>query len=271
MAPERVTRPTLAALLQTARTIAAVVDLGMTRLHHEQAVATIGHEIRQPLSVVVTALDLLQRTSQQVPAAPLRAAQRQALQLARLVETLLDAARVLGGRVELNRHLVDLRDILAFAVESMNGDIAGKQQQLHWDAPSRPLWCVGDPDRLQEVAVNLLSNAHRYTPEGGSIEVIAAALSDVRVTFAVRDSGGGVDPVIRERMFKPFTRSASFKGMGLGLTISLGIVQAHGGTISVESNEPEPGTTFRVELPALLGRTREICPRSNAHAATRGR
>jgi signal transduction histidine kinase len=257
--PARATRPVIAALLQTAQTMAAVVELQMTRLHHEQAVATIGHEIRQPLSALVTALDLMQRMSQQVPVAPLRIAQRQALQLARLVETLLDAARILGGRLQLHRHLVDLRTVLAAAVESIRADITAKHQELRWEMPHRPLWCVGDPERLQEVALNLLSNAHRYTPEGGTIEVTTAAPSDARVMFSVRDTGSGIDQVVREHMFKPFSHSASRKGMGLGLTISLGIVQAHDGTITVDSNEPDPGTTFRVELPGLLGRTRDIC------------
>jgi signal transduction histidine kinase len=259
IASGRVTRPVIAALLQTARTVAAAVELQAARLHHEQAVATIGHEIRQPLSGLVTALDLMQRMSPQVPAAPLRTAQRQALQLAQLVETLLDAARILGGRLQLNRRLVDVRAVLAGAVESIRADVNAKHQQLKWEMPYRPLWCVGDRERLQEVTINLLSNAHHYTPEGGTIEVAAAAPSEVGVMFSVRDSGTGIDQVVREHMFKPFSPSASTHGMGLGLTISLGIVQAHGGTITVDSNEPDPGTTFRVELPGLLGRTREIC------------
>jgi signal transduction histidine kinase len=182
------------------------------------------------------------------------------VQLVRLVNTLLDASRVLGGRLRLDRHLTDLRTVLAAAADNVRADLSAKGQHLTWNLPERPVWCVVDTERLQEVVLNLLTNAHRYTPEGGTIEVSAEQQGEAAVMFTVRDTGVGLAPETRDRVFRPFERhSHSPQGLGLGLTISLGIVRAHGGNISVDSNEPDPGSTFRVELPGVLGRTREIC------------
>jgi signal transduction histidine kinase len=254
------TRPLVALLVQTARTIGALVHAQVQRVQHEQAVATIGHEIRQPLSALVTALDLVQRLSPSPPGAAFRTAQRQALQLVRLIDALLDASRVLGGGLRLNRRLIDLRAVLTAATDDVRADIAAKHQHLAWSVPERPVWCMGDPERLQEVAINLLTNAHRYTPEGGAIQLTVDQAGDAAVMFSVRDTGIGMDLDARERLFRPFDRlSASPEGLGIGLAISLEIVRGHGGVLAAESNEPEPGTRFRVELPGLLGRTREIC------------
>jgi signal transduction histidine kinase len=250
----------IAMILQSARAIGALAHVQSMRVHHEQAIATIGHEIRQPLSALVTALELVQRKADGVPPAPVRAAHRQAMQLVRLVDALLDAARVLGGQLRLSRHLIDLRAVLSFAADSVRVDVAARNQRLEWELPSRPVWCIGDPDRLQEVALNLLTNAHRYTPEGGRITITVGQAGESTVLFAVRDTGVGVDAETRERIFRPFERpTASREGLGLGLAISLGIVRGHGGTLTVSDNAPDPGSTFRVELPGVLGRTREIC------------
>jgi signal transduction histidine kinase len=260
IAPARVNRAVIVALGQAARTLGALVDAEMIRVHHEQAIGTIGHEIRQPLSALVTALDLLQRMSPATASSTaFRAAERQALRLVRLVDTLLDAARLLGGRLQLNRHLLDLRGVIAAGADSVRADIEAKNQQLIVDLPARPVWCVGDADRLQEVAINLLTNANRYTPAGGTIAVTATQ-SEATVTLSVRDTGVGIDEETRQRMFRPFERpSHSREGLGLGLAICVGIVRGHGGALVALSNAPDAGTTLRVELPGLLGRTREIC------------
>ncbi len=255
-----VTRAVGALLLQTARCIGALAQIQGMRIQHEEAVATVGHELRQPLSALVTALDLLHRLPPGANSSAFRTAQRQAVQLVRLVNTLLDASRVLGGRLRLDRHLTDLRTVLAAAADNVRADLSAKGQHLTWNLPERPVWCVIDTERLQEVVLNLLTNAHRYTPEGGTIEVSAEQQGEAAVMFTVRDTGVGLAPETRDRVFRPFERhSHSPQGLGLGLTISLGIVRAHGGNISVDSNEPDPGSTFRVELPGVLGRTREIC------------
>jgi signal transduction histidine kinase len=247
----------MAAALQAASTIGALVNAQTIRRHHEQAVATIGHEIRQPLSALVTALDLVERMASNMPAAPIRAAQRQAVHLVRLVDSLLDVSRVLGGSLRLKRRVLDLRGILSVACESIRGDVARKNQDLRVAVPTGAVWCVGDEERLREVAVNLLTNAHRYTPDGGTIQVTASQSADGTAAFSVRDTGVGIDAEERERLFKPFG-SRSGAANGLGLAISFGIVEAHGGVITGNSNAPDAGSTFRVTLPGLLGRTSEI-------------
>ncbi len=131
LATAAVTRSVIALLLQTARSIGALAQVQGMRVEHEQAIATVGHEIRQPLSALVTALDLLQRLPPTASGSAFRAAQRQAAQLVHLVNTLLEASRVLGGRLHLNRRLTDLRTMLGAAANSIRDDIAAKGSISH--------------------------------------------------------------------------------------------------------------------------------------------
>jgi signal transduction histidine kinase len=246
-----------ATILATTQAIALATQVAELRGHNERVLGTIGHELRQPLSALVTALDLVARTSRDVAANPLRIAQRQTHQILRLVDALLDASRLSRGKLHVARRLLDLRDLVRDGVDAVRQDANAKQQMLHVVVPDRPVWSSGDPARLQQVVVNLVSNASRYTPAGGTIEVSVSS-DDSRVRLTVSDTGEGIDPDARERIFQPFTHTRSSQGLGLGLTISRAIAELHGGTLVAESGGRGRGSKFVLELPGVLERTREV-------------
>jgi signal transduction histidine kinase len=246
-----------ATILATTQAIALATQVAELRGHNERVLGTIGHELRQPLSALVTALDLVARTSRDVSANPLRIAQRQTHQILRLVDALLDASRLSRGKLRVARRLLDLRDLVRDGVDAVRQDVNAKQQMLHVVVPDRPVWSSGDPARLQQVVVNLVSNASRYTPAGGTIEVSVSS-DDSRVRLTVSDTGEGIDPEARERIFQPFTHTRSSQGLGLGLTISRAIAELHGGTLVAESGGRGRGSRFVLELPGVLERTREV-------------
>jgi signal transduction histidine kinase len=256
---ERAAATVAPALLQTVRYAAALAHLHDVRQSHDRVITMIGHELRQPLAALVTALDLVGRTSHIIALNPFRVAQRQALHLMRLVDGLLDASRLMTGKMRIARRFTDLRAIGAAAVESVRADAEAKSQRLDVSMPDRPVWCIADPSRLQQVAVNLLTNAHRYTPPRGVITMTVEDETDT-VTMRVSDTGTGIEPEARDRIFQPFARSVSgsAEGLGVGLAISRGIVQLHGGTLRADSDGVGRGATFVVRLPGVLERTREV-------------
>ncbi len=262
--------PAIVALaLQAGRTIAHAIEVADVRAHYDRVIATVGHELRQPLSALVTALDLAGRMSSEATARPLDVARRQAAHAARLIETVLDASRLVGRRSRLTLRRLDMRDVLQAAVESVRDDVRARQQRLALHLPHGPVWCLGDAARLQQVFVNLLTNANRYTPERGAITITLRATRE-GVTVRVKDTGVGIDSSVRERIFDAFNRSASgsSEGLGLGLAISRGIVEGHGGAIEADSPGRGQGSTFTVRLPSLIHGVR---PRMLSSTAARSR
>lgn len=240
----------LALALQTMRLVTAAVDLDAVRAHYEGVIGTIGHELRQPLSALVTALDLIELTSAEITR-PFEVAQRQTRQLIRLVDAVLDASRLSRNSLTLVPRRLDLRDVLHAALESVQDAITATRQRLDVEVPDRPVRCVADAARLQQVFVNLLTNANRYTPPLGTIAVrVAEAAGEIVVRVA--DTGIGLDPAAHDRIFTAFTQESSGarEGLGLGLAISRGIVEGHSGSLAVESAGAGCGSTFVVRLPA---------------------
>jgi signal transduction histidine kinase len=255
--PAQLPRTAAATILATAQTIALATQLAALRGENERVLGTIGHELRQPLSALVTALDLGSRASRDAPANALRIARRQTQQIMRLVDALLDASRLSRGKLRIARRLIDLRDVVRDGADSVRADAEARHQQFQVRTPERAVWCAGDPARLQQVVVNLVTNASRYTPEGGTIEVsLAGERSRVRLTVA--DTGDGLEADARERIFQPFTHTRSSQGLGLGLAISRAIAELHGGTLTAESSGRGGGSVFTLELPGVLERTREV-------------
>jgi signal transduction histidine kinase len=245
------------AVLQAAQAAAYATQLAELRSHNERLVGAVGHELRQPLSALVTALDLVGRLSPGIAVNPFRIAQRQTRQLMQLVDALLDASRITAGKLGVARRLIDVRGVVEGGVEIVRADVAEKHQQLAVDLPERPVWCLGDPARLQQVVVNLVTNACRYTPVGGEISLALHTDTD-RVRLIVSDTGRGLEAEERERIFQPFTHVSSSPGLGLGLTISRAIAQLHGGTLAAESEGRNRGSRFVLELPGVMERTREV-------------
>jgi signal transduction histidine kinase len=169
-----------------------------------------------------------------------------------MVGDLLDAARIEGGHLELKRVACDLRRIAADAVELFRPTT--DRHELRLDVADSPVIVVGDGLRLEQVLVNLVSNAIKYSPEGGVIEVFVGLEGD-RAMVRVADRGLGIAPDEVPHIFEPFRRAGSSRdvvpGVGLGLSVSRHIIEAHAGRIDVESSVGA-GTTFRVRLPLAI-------------------
>ena len=220
----------------------------------DQFVSSVSHELRTPLTSMVGYLELvLDGDSELEPADQrrfLEIVSRNCDRLNRLVDDILFVARVDAGRLSLERESVDLAALAAESVETARGAAAGKQVDVRFSADESlpPLWV--DPTRITQLFDNLLSNAVKFTPEGGSVSV-AVARRGGSAHMEVRDTGVGIPEDEIGNLFDRFFRastSAAAPGTGLGLSIVKSIAEAHGGTISVVSEEGA-GTTFSVELP----------------------
>jgi signal transduction histidine kinase/ActR/RegA family two-component response regulator len=214
--------------------------------------AMLGHELRNPLAPILTAVERLARHPS--VAREQSVIDRNTRHLARLVDDLLDIARVTRGHVELQRERVALAAALERAVEIASPLVTRHRHALAV-ADASGVVLLGDPVRLAQVFANLLTNAAKFTPPGGAIDV-AVARGPERVRVSVRDNGRGIEPAEARRIFEPFVqvdrrRDALAGGLGLGLAIVRSLVERHGGTIRVESEGLGRGATFHVELPVV--------------------
>jgi len=212
--------------------------------------AMLGHELRNPLAPITTAVELLARH----PAAVRERTviERHTRHLARLVDDLLDISRVTRGHVELRKEQVALATVLEQAVEVASPLMARHQHRLQV-GPAPGVILQGDPVRLAQVFGNLLTNAAKFTPPGGAIDVQVERLRN-RVLVTVRDNGTGIEPELLQRIFEPFVQGegdTTRGGLGLGLAIVKDLVERHGGTVSVQSEGRGKGAAFMVELPVL--------------------
>ena len=217
-------------------------------------VAMLGHELRNPLSPIRTAIDVaLQSLDDPTRLRPvLEVVQRQTSHLTALVDDLLDVSRITRGLVRLERRRVWVHELIERAVEVVGPAIAAKQHALTVDSDARAL-VRGDEVRLVQVLTNILGNACKYTPDRGRINVLV----DVResdVAIVVEDSGIGIRPDLLPRMFDLFTQDQrglhrSEGGLGLGLSISRRLVQMHRGSIEAFSEGPGCGSRFIIKLP----------------------
>jgi signal transduction histidine kinase/ActR/RegA family two-component response regulator len=221
----------------------------------DEFLAMLGHELRNPLAPISAGAQLLKimpgsdpsvvRTSEMIA--------RQVRQMTRIVDDLLDVSRVTRGLVTLERAPQDLREVINAAVEQARPLVDARDQALTLRLPAEPVCVHGDHARLVQVIGNLLSNAVRYTPEGGSIIVAAWAEEDSAVA-AVQDSGVGMSPALMPEVFDLFTQGSrgvdrSQGGLGLGLALVKHLVELHGGVVEAASEGPGRGATFTVRLP----------------------
>jgi PAS domain S-box-containing protein len=217
--------------------------------------ATLAHELRNPLAPIVNSVALLSRADDPAARLPdaLRVIQRQATHLTRLVDDLLDLARINSGKIELRREVLDLRDVLRAAIESSQPLIDRREHALAVELPGGSAWVDGDPVRLAQVFSNLLTNAAKYTPPGGRIE-LQLLLVDDSVQVRVSDTGIGIAPELLPRVFALFTQASRAndldqQGLGIGLYLVEGLVHMHGGSIAADSRGPGQGSRFTVTLP----------------------
>lgn len=221
----------------------------------DEFLATLAHELRNPLAPVRNAMQLLKRTSADVPAVRKVAdvIDRQVDAMGRLIEDLMDVSRINQGRIELRRKLVELGDVLADAIETTQPLVAGAGHQLVVAQPPPGVLVDADRTRLAQAFMNLLSNAAKYTDRGGRIE-LGLDVRDGEVVVTVKDSGIGIQPHRLESVFEMFSQedtalSRSRGGLGIGLSLARRLVEMHGGAVEARSEGPGRGSEFVVRLP----------------------
>ncbi|MDQ2704975.1 MAG: ATP-binding protein, partial [Pseudomonadota bacterium] len=220
----------------------------------DEFLAMLGHELRNPLSPILTALQLMKLRGDDGQERERTVIERQVSHLTRLVDDLLDVSRIAQGKVELKEELVELWDVVSRAIETASPLLEQRAHTLHVEVPRRGLVVRADPTRLSQVISNLLTNAAKYTGPGGRISLLGA-LNDGDVELRVKDNGIGIPSEVLPRVFDLFTQGAQALdraegGLGLGLTIVRSLVQRHGGAVSAHSAGPGEGSEFVVSLPA---------------------
>ena len=217
----------------------------------------LAHELRNPLAAVMSAGEMLHRTIEQPGAQKLIAViRRQAAALARMVDDLLDVSRVTLGKIQLAREPVLVSEVVTRSADVVRDAAAAAQIHLEVVVDPEPVWVTGDPTRLEQVVVNLLNNAVKFTPAGGTITVTTASDASAAV-IRVRDTGLGMEPPLLQKAFDLFVQGDSSLdrgkgGLGLGLALVKQVVALHGGQVSAASAGPGRGSEFEVRLPPLL-------------------
>ena len=230
----------------------------------DEFLMTVSHELRTPLTAIYGWARMLstgQIRDVQRPRA-IAAIERNAAALQQLVNDLLDVSRVVSGKLRLDVGAVPLPDVVGAAIDAIRPAAQAKNIRVVTTVGEGGLVVSGDAGRLQQVIWNLLSNAVRFTPSGGRID-IALARAGAHVEIVVRDDGPGVDPAFLPHVFERFRQGAAgttriHGGLGLGLAIVRHLVELHGGTVKAANNSPAPGATFRIALPALAGSTAAV-------------
>ncbi len=241
--------------VEMAERVRAEQGLRQADRRKDEFLATLAHELRNPLAPMTTALALLrrERSTPEVREKSMTILQRQLAQMVRLIDDLLDVSRVSTGKLSLRIERLELVDLLRSTVELFQGTAADKGLSLSFEEPGIAVPLAGDAARLAQVFSNLLSNACRYTPLGGRIAVSVTRHDDL-VDVAVQDSGLGIDPSLQHRIFDLFEQGdksleRGSAGLGIGLTLARQLVQLHGGEISVHSAGRNQGSRFVVRLP----------------------
>lgn len=241
----------------------------------DEFLATLAHELRNPLAPIANAIALLRKGGAQATGKVIGIMERQLRQMVHLVDDLLDVSRVSSGKITLKQEPTDVREVLEVALESSGPLIQGAGHQLALELPGEALPLLGDRARLAQVLVNLLNNAAKYTPKGGHITVSARA-EGPSVLVQVRDDGLGIPPDMLPRVFEVFTQvkhaeEHSQGGLGLGLALVRKLVEMHGGQVWAESAGLGKGSTFHLRLPlAAEQRVAGAAPAVQEAPAARG-
>jgi signal transduction histidine kinase/ActR/RegA family two-component response regulator len=248
-------------------------DLVAASRAKDEFLAVLGHELRNPLSPMVTALQLMRLRQPDALVGERTVLERQVGHMTRLVDDLLDVSRITAGKVQLHRQPVDLADAVAQAIEIAGPLIEERRHRLSVDVV-RGLRVDADPARLAQILSNLLTNAARYTPPGGHVRVAGRSEAG-QVVVSVADDGQGIDAELLARVFEPFVqgqRSAerTSAGLGLGLPIVRSLTALHGGTVEARSAGPGQGSEFVVRLPMLPASAAEEEPSEGRSAPADG-
>ncbi|WP_028217444.1 hybrid sensor histidine kinase/response regulator [Paraburkholderia oxyphila] len=245
--------------------------LALAEEHKDNFIATLGHELRNPLTPIEVELKVLRKVCNDNGTAlsALDVADRQIAQLRRLVDDLLDLSRMRHGKLSMHRSCALLQDIVGDAVRAVKVQADHRQQRLAVNLPPYPVHVYADAARVIQILTNLLTNSVKYTPPGGEIDVSVKA-PDIgdrpvphtdceEVVITVRDNGLGITPALQPYVFNMFSQSASARtraegGLGIGLAVVKYLVDAHHGDIDISSDGEGKGTRVVVRLPIACAR-----------------
>lgn len=232
-------------------------DLAEANRSKEDFMALLSHELRNPLSPILSALNVQRLVKTDDPILQQAGAiiERQVKQMVRLVDDLLDVSRITKGKLRLDKQRVELRGIINSAAETVRPLLDARKHEFSVSLPTEPIWVKADPARLEQVVVNLLNNAAKYTNSGGLVRLSVSA-ADGEATIKVRDNGLGMPPDMLPRVFDLFTQvdhtlSRSHGGLGVGLALVRTLVEMHEGRVQAYSAGLSHGSEFTVILPAL--------------------
>jgi len=232
-----------------------VEELASANRRKDEFLAMLSHELRSPLASIYYAVRYLGKqvgvepTQQRMQAV----IERQLGRMSKLLDELLDVSRITNGRVDLLLERIDLRVIVNNAIETLQSDIDERNHRLTIELPDVPVWLQGDPARLEQVFVNLLANASRYTDTGGELTVWVHT-KEGEAVVRVRDSGIGIAPDALPHIFDLFKQAnevdpRSRAGLGVGLAVVRHLVELHGGSVTAASGGTGHGSEFTVRLP----------------------
>jgi signal transduction histidine kinase/CheY-like chemotaxis protein len=232
----------------------------------DQFLAMLGHELRNPLAPMLTALHLMDLKSGAATAKERQIMRRQVTQMQTLVDDLLDVSRIVSGKFVVRSEPLDLCVVAERALETIHPAAQQGGKNLAVQIPKAPVWAMGDENRLVQAVINLLTNALRFCPEGDVSLRLEAGEGCARIVVA--DTGVGIEGDILERVFEPFFQAhqgvdRSSGGLGLGLAIVKAIVVLHGGTVAARSPGLGGGTEFEMTLPTIAAPSR--APEKTAH------
>ena len=239
--------------------VALYAELDQRDQHKNEFLATLAHELRNPLGVMGTAIHAVRdhQVLHEAAVRPLEVAERQLWHLARLVDDLLDVSRIDQGKIDLKRERIDLEEVVRRAVDTTEHLFRQRGHEVVIDLADEPLPVDGDPVRLEQVVDNLLTNAAKYTPEEGRVEIRTRRHGD-QADLTVSDDGVGISQEMLGRIFQLFAQAddsldRSSGGLGLGLALVERLVVLHGGTVRAHSEGEGQGSRFTIRLPLATG------------------
>jgi signal transduction histidine kinase len=220
----------------------------------DESLATVAHELREPLATILLALEALPGHSDPAARKAHAIAEHQARRAVRIVDDLFDLCAASWDRLPLNKEVVGLAAVVARATETTAHLLAARGHRLTVSLPAKPVFLVADPCRLEQVLTNLLANAAKFTDPGGHIRLTAETEAGQAV-LRVRDNGRGIPRDLLPRVFDAFwqdpgPQSKGGRGLGLGLALVKSLVESHGGRVAAWSDGPGTGAEFIVRLPA---------------------
>jgi signal transduction histidine kinase len=223
----------------------------------DEFLAMLAHELRNPLGPVRNAVEILRRvgTDEEAIAKAGDIIARQVAHMSRLVDDLLDVARIARGKVQLRAEQCDLTSVVRNTAEDYRPTFANAGVQLVVTMPDQPILLTGDPTRLAQVVGNLLHNSNKFTPADGRVDVqLSADVSSNTAVLMVHDTGAGMEANVLSRIFEPFSQAdqnldRNKGGLGLGLALVKGLAELHGGSVTAVSGGAGKGSTFTLRLP----------------------